>query len=158
MVKRVFTPFGESRIPELFSDQYDFLTGRALYIENPVEYYWKIVLHSNSQVDSVLSIEKQLSEEVPADKQYCFDARGEIIVRSQCADYAYTYSLAMQNMVERQMHSAVHAVSSAWFTAWVDAGQPQILKSDLVQSEGKEAELQKLETDFRLGQIKGRAH
>ncbi len=150
--------FWESRIPELFADQYDFLTGRASYIDNPVEYYWNIVLHSNSQVDSVLSIELQLSEEIPADKQYCFDVRGETIVRSQCEEYASAYSLAMQNMVERQMRTAVHAVSSAWFTAWVDAGQPQLIQSDIVESEDKKTELQKLEADYRLGKIKSRAH
>jgi len=150
--------FWESRIPELFAEQYDFLTGRAMYIDNPVVYYWDIVLHSNSLVDSVLSIEKELSREITSDRQYCFDTRGETIVRAQCPDYAKAYSLAMQNMVERQMRSAVHAVSSAWFTAWVDAGQPDMRRSSLVESEGKQAELQKLEVDYRSGKIIGREH
>jgi hypothetical protein len=150
--------FWESRIPELFAHQYDFFTGRARYIDNPLEYYWNIVLHSNSLVDSVLFIEKQVSEETPSDKQYCFDQRGETIVRSQCAEYAGAYSLAMQNMVERQMRAAVHAVGSAWLTAWIDAGQPRLLPTDLVESEDARSVLRKIENDYRLGKIKGRAH
>jgi len=150
--------FWESRIPELFADEYDFFTGRAIYIENPVEYYWDIVLLSNSLVDSVLDIEKRLSLELPADQQYCFDVRGETIVRSECREYALAYSSSMQNMVERRMRAAVHAVGSAWFTAWVDAGQPRLQEFALIQSEAASLELKKLESEYRLGVIKGRAH
>jgi len=150
--------FWESRIPELFADQYDFITGRAVYIDNPEEYFWKIVLHSNTQVDSVLLIENRISTEIPADRQFCFDVRGEEILRSQCRDYARAYSVALDNMVERQMRSTVHAVGSAWFTAWVDAGQPSVQKTSFVESPEAKSDLQKLEVDFRLGSIKGRKH
>jgi hypothetical protein len=150
--------FWESRIPELFAEQYDFFTGRADYIENPVNYYWDIVLHSNSLVDSVLGIEKRLSQEIPADRQFCFGERGELMVRSECPEYAQAYSSAMQNMVERQMRMAVHSVGSAWYTAWVDAGQPKFEGSAFVASEESTLSLKELENDYRQGKIKGRAH
>jgi hypothetical protein len=123
-----------------------------------VEYYWKIVLHSNRLVDSVLLIEKQLSTEIPSDKQFCFGERGETIVRAQCEEYARSYSIAMQNMVERQMRSAVRVVGNAWFTAWVDAGQPQIIPSGFVESDEAKSDLQRLEADYRSKKIKGRKH
>ena len=34
----------------------------------------------------------------------------------------------MNGMVERRLRKAILAVGSIWFTAWVDAGQPDLLK------------------------------
>ncbi|WP_235528573.1 zinc dependent phospholipase C family protein [Pedobacter sp. Leaf194] len=47
--------FWESRLPELFSTNYNFIVGKAQYIENPLEESWKIVKHTHSLVDSVLT-------------------------------------------------------------------------------------------------------
>src|SRR5690606_19707286 len=47
--------FWESRLPELFSGSYDFMVGRARYIESPVAEAWRIVRESHALVDSVLA-------------------------------------------------------------------------------------------------------
>lgn len=58
--------FWESRLPELFADQeYDFWVGQAQLIEDPKPYFWKIVLTSNSLVDSVIQIERSLRADFP---------------------------------------------------------------------------------------------
>ncbi len=117
--------FWESRIPELFAiDEFDMVVGTATYIDNPVNYFWNLVLTSHKEVDKVLSLEKQLSETYPSDKQYCMEDRLNANVRTQCADYARAYHLAMDKMVEDRFRVAVKAVGDAWYTAWVDAGQP----------------------------------
>jgi hypothetical protein len=60
-------------------------------------------------------------------------------------------------MVERRMRAAIHAVSSAWYTAWVDAGQPDLANMNAplpTEEERKEeAELQKM---YNEGKILGR--
>ncbi len=117
--------FWESRIPELFAEeQYDFFVGKAKYIADPVSYYWDIVLTSHTYVDSVLHIEKRLSQTYPSDAQYCFEERLDLTVRTQCRAYAEAYHQALSGQVERRMRAAIRAIGSAWYTAWVDAGQP----------------------------------
>jgi hypothetical protein len=56
------------------------------------------------------------------------------------------------------MRAAIHAVSSAWYTAWVDAGQPDL--SDLtVAAPGTEEleEEKQMKKTFEQGKILGRA-
>lgn len=119
--------FWESRIPELFAENsYDFFVGQAEYIENPREYIWNMVITAHSHLDSVLSIEKRLSKGFPLDRQYCYDERLSQTVRIQCAEYAEAYSNAMGSMVEDQMRASIHAIGSLWYTAWVNAGQPDL--------------------------------
>ena len=149
--------FWESRLPELYADEeYDFWVGKARLIEDPESYYWDIVLTSHSYVDSVLQIEKQLFLEM-GDRKYCFDERGALLVKTECQAYAKAYHQRLQGMVERRMRDAILAVGNAWYTAWVDAGQPNLAKyvfSDDTDSEASKA----LKNAFQKGEIIGREH
>ncbi len=119
--------FWESRIPELFADKdYDFWVGNAKLIENPSPYFWKIVLDTHTYVDSVLSIEREVAAQFPADRQYCMVVRGGALVRTQCEEFAAAYQERLTGMVEQQMRAAIIAVGSAWYTSWIKAGQPDL--------------------------------
>lgn len=128
--------FWESRIPELFAESnYDFFVGQAQYIDNPREYIWDIIIKAHSHLDSVLGIEKRLSQTFPLDRQYCYDERLSQTVRIQCEEYADAYSRAMGAMVEDQMRSSILAIGSLWYTAWVNAGQPDLDSFEFVEYE-----------------------
>lgn len=118
--------FWESRLPELFADKYNFLVGKALYIENPLREAWKMVSHTHLLVDTVLSTEALLHKHFPADRKYSYSRRNTLVTKQ----YSYAYSKAwhrqMKHMVERQMKRAILATGSFWFSAWVDAGQPEL--------------------------------
>lgn len=121
--------FWESRLPELFADNsYDFFVGPAEYWEQPAEIFWETVLTSHLLVDSVLQVERRLSETFPRDQQYCYEDRLDNTIRTQCAEYAKAYHESMSGMVEEQMRRAILAIGSSWFTAWVNAGQPDLSK------------------------------
>lgn len=152
--------FWESRIPELFADEeYDYFVGPAKYIEDKGTYFWDIVLKSHSYVDSVLLIEKDLSKTFPTDKQFCFDNRNDIMVRTQCEEYVRAYADRMDGMVEDRMRDAIYAVGSIWYTAWVDAGQPNINQLNLFKPDDAFLKEVKAEEElFRAGEIKGREH
>ncbi len=126
--------FWESRIPELFAEsQFDFFVGRAEYIANRKEFYWQIVLDSHSEVDMVLGAEMELRESFPKDLQFCYDERLERTVRLQCPEYAKAYQERMGNMVEERMRASIKATGDLWYTAWIDAGQPNLSKLDIVK-------------------------
>jgi hypothetical protein len=150
--------FWESRIPELFADeQYDYFVGKPQYIGNATDHYWGIVLRSNALVDSVLAIERRLSQQYPADQQKCPETRGRTVVIVPCLDYAAAYQQALSGMVERQMRAAILAVASAWYSAWVDAGQPNLGRLDeptFTDDDRREETL--LRQQYEKGQILGR--
>lgn len=121
--------FWESRLPELFGNSYNYVVGKADYIEDPQEAMWEAVLESHRLVDSVLSIEKALSKSFPQDQQYTFEERGSSVQKQPSREYSRAYHEAMNGMVERRMRAAIHLTGSLWYSAWIDAGQPDL--SDL---------------------------
>ncbi|MBK7939551.1 MAG: hypothetical protein IPJ82_21780 [Lewinellaceae bacterium] len=150
--------FWESRIPELFADEsYDYFVGKPEYIANTTDFFWKAVFDSNSMVDSVLEMERALHRSFPSDRQMCPDMRGGKPVLAPCRDYSAAYQDALQGMIERRMRAAILAVSCAWYTAWVDAGQPDLSALNLApatEEEAKEeAEWKKM---YGQGKILGR--
>jgi hypothetical protein len=133
--------FWESRLPELFADtRYNFFVGRADYIENPKEYFWNIVLESHKLANKVLEIEKEINELFPPDKKYCVETLNGVAVQKPCFDYAQLYHDKLNGMVEEQMRKAIFALGSAWYTAWVDAGQPDLNDLKIIDKEIREKE------------------
>ncbi len=120
--------FWESRIPELKAEDYDYLVGRARYIDEPLMFAWKAVEQSFSALDSVLSFEKKLSETFPKDRKYAVEQRGATTVQVYSVEYTNAYNEMLNGMVERRMRQAIIGVGSIWYTAWKDAGQPNLDK------------------------------
>jgi len=152
--------FWESRIPELFADeQYDYFVGKAEYIASPKDYFWDVVLESHSLVDSVLSIEKRLSQTFPEDKQYCYEERLGRTIRTYCKEYAAAYQRRLSGMVEDRMQKTILSIGSCWYTAWVDAGQPDLRFLGEYQPTAADLrEREELLQKARSGQQKGRVH
>lgn len=118
--------FWESRLPELFAAQYNFQVGKAVYLEDPLKTAWKIVSNSHRLLDSVLAMEAKVSASTPARKKYSFSKRQQLLIRQYAIGYSRAYHEEMNHMVERQMRAAVHATGSYWYSAWIDAGQPDL--------------------------------
>ena len=119
--------FWESRLPELFAAaEYDVLVGRARYLQDPAAFYFQLIAESHSHVDSVLLIEADLRRRVPEDRQMCYEERLGAVTRVPCASFARLYSDRLDGMVEARFRTAIRAVGSAWYTAWVDAGEPNM--------------------------------
>ena len=77
-------------------------------------------------VDSVLGIEKRLSQQYPEDQRYVFEDRGRGAMRLPSREYAKAYEDAMLGMVERRMNASIITLASFWYSAWVNAGQPDL--------------------------------
>lgn len=150
--------FWESRIPELFSTEYDYFVGKATYLENAQIAVWEAIVQSHREVDSVLSIEKRLSEQF-GEQKYSFETKGKQTVRVYSYEFSKAYAEALNGMIERQMRLAIKMLGDFWFTAWVDAGQPE-LKS-LIGYKPTEAELEQRRKEleaWKQQRIKTREH
>ncbi|HET6990110.1 MAG TPA: zinc dependent phospholipase C family protein [Bacteroidia bacterium] len=151
--------FWESSVPELLGDKYDFFVGRAYYVESPVDLAWETVRTSHSEVDSVLKMEAQLNATTPPDRKYSFVNRGNTTVKTYSEEYTRKYSDLLNGMVERRMRSAILMVGSLWYTAWVNAGQPDLSKMEdkEVSDSAKKAQEQE-EYLWKNGKVKPKGH
>ncbi len=131
--------FWESRLPELFYNRYDLFVGKAEYIDNVQLKAWKAVEGAHLALDSVLRFEKELSLEFDQDKKYSFEERGATTVRVYSYEFSEAYHKLLRGMVERQLRKAIKMVGDVWFTAWVDAGQPDL--NDLLEFSAAEEQL-----------------
>ncbi len=121
--------FWESRVPELFATkEYDFVIGKAVYLAHPEKFIWERVLESAAAADTVLKTESSLNAEFPVFGKYAYEERNGLLVRQYSTSYSAQYQQRLQGMVERRMRQSIFAVASFWYTAWVDAGQPDLSK------------------------------
>lgn len=119
--------FWESRVPELLAEkQFDFLIGKADYLKDPGDFIWKRILESAKATDSVLSIERELTKKFPEDKKYAFEERNGKIIKQYSSAFTIAYNNKLDDMVERRMRQSIYAVACFWYTAWVNAGQPNL--------------------------------
>jgi len=146
----------ESRIVEISAEDYDYFVGKSKYIPGVLDFAWEAVKASNLAVDSVLRIERELTDTFPSDKKYSYEQRGQAVVQVYSKEFCDAYQAQMNGMVERRLREAIIAVGSIWYTAWVDAGQPDL--SDLTSTPPSAEllkELQELEELYQHSEHKG---
>lgn len=147
----------ESRIPELFGEEYDFFVGKAELIDDPLLEIWDVVLTSHASLDSVFKMELEATAETPSDQKYAYDERGVTTVNTYSKEFCKLYSDKLNGLVERRMRAAIFSVGSFWYSAWVDAGQPNLDSLDLRPlSEEEKQKLEAIEKEYRSGKGKGR--
>ena len=62
--------FWESRLPELFSENFSYWVDNVKYQPNVLQTSWEVIKGSYSAKDSVLNFEREFSKTFPLDQQY----------------------------------------------------------------------------------------
>ncbi|XOV93855.1 MAG: zinc dependent phospholipase C family protein [Bacteroidota bacterium] len=136
--------FWESRLPELFFEEYDLFVGKAEYEPNVQIRAWDAVIGANQALDSVLLFEKELSKRLGDSKKYSFEQRGQSLVKVYSYDFSKAYHRRLNGMVGRQLRKAIKMTADLWYTAWVDGGQPDLKK--LIEMDFIEEELVRVDS------------
>jgi hypothetical protein len=144
----------ESRIPELFGNNYNYYIGKARYIDDPLKEAFKICRTSFTCVDSVLRFERMLNKTFPPGKKYELVKHGNKNVQDYSVAYSRAYQKMLHGMVERRMRSVILSVGSYWYSAWVDAGQPDLNKLIAVPlTPEKKKQIAQEEALFKAGKV-----
>lgn len=123
--------FWESQLPEQFGKSYNFNVADAKYISDIKKETWRIIKHTHLLVDTLLSIERKLKLTFPEDKIYMKNEMGGVLKNKynspvHTLEYARAYHEALNKMVENQIRSSITATADFWYTAWVNAGKPDL--------------------------------
>jgi hypothetical protein len=125
--------FWETRLVKLFSEDYDYYSGEARYIADiPLE-IGNMIKTSNALADSLLNLDLELKKNIPTDllnKTLQKDTLNKVEKPVWSDDYARYYHEALKGMVERQIRKSIIETSSFWYTAWVNAGKPNLSELD----------------------------
>lgn len=116
----------ETRLFELFKEGYDCFVGQATYIENPLMSAWGAVVQAHQLVTSVLTLEKDLSNNFSNLKKFSFEQKGASLVKVYSKAYATAYHALLAGQVEQQMRVAIKMLGDFWLTCWIDAGKPSL--------------------------------
>ncbi len=118
----------ETKIVNLISNDINYFTNKAIYIENINQFIWNIINNSNKDVKTVLKEEEILNLNKNIVK-YTFPARNE--KKTYSDEYIKEYNLKLNGMVSNRIKLAIENLGSIWYTAWVDAGQPTLIEKEV---------------------------
>lgn len=117
----------ESVIPEILLDQYNLRSRhKAKYLDHPEETIWSAVVRSFTMVNEVLEKEREVSKSFTDSTKYRVQVRNGREVRSYTSEFAKAYSKALGSSINDQLIRTADMIADFWYTAWVDAGKPDL--------------------------------
>jgi len=124
----------ESTLPPMFGSHFDFKTDKPAYIQNVTDFTWNMIAQSHSLVDSILRADMAVRKQFDSATMYKRDSTGAIVLFYNNPVFSNAYAADFQkhlgNMVEHQLRLSIYDVSCYWFTAWVNAGKPDLISLD----------------------------
>ncbi|MBC7689279.1 MAG: S1/P1 Nuclease, partial [Aquabacterium sp.] len=82
-----------------------------------------------------------LTNTFPTDQKYSFENRKGVLIRQYSAAFTIAYNKKLDGMIERRMRLSIATTASFWYTAWVNAGQPDLrdlCKQKFLEADAKE--------------------
>ena len=153
--------FWESQLPELFGKNYHLYVHDVHYITDIKKTTWDMIDSSHELVNTMLRIESKMKKDNPDDKQYVMGPDGKPVNNKfgspvHAYEYAHVYHELLNGMVEKQIRSSIEKVADFWYTAWVNAGKPNLddLDPDSMTERNKAVYKEDMKA-FKTGKIKG---
>lgn len=124
----------ESTLPPMFGRSYNFHTNTPQYISDISGYTWKMIEQSHALVSPLLNAESIVRQKFDTTSMYKRAENGEKILfynNPVFSDaFAAAFNKELGNMVEDQLRRSIYDVACYWYTAWVNAGKPELLSLD----------------------------
>ncbi|GAB2959473.1 hypothetical protein GCM10027048_28600 [Hymenobacter coalescens] len=118
----------ESKLPELFISQYKLDSEKAEYLKDPQAAIWKVVQESYGFLGATFDIEAELNKKFTTEKKYTYSHKYGKTRRSYSDEFAKEYNKKVGGHVAYRLKGAPTMVASFWYTAWKDAGSPDLDK------------------------------
>lgn len=138
----------ESTIPELELNQYRLYNRhKATYLVKPEEAIWNGVRQAHLLVSDVFNQEREATKAFVDTTKYRIQKRNGREVKSYTTAFARAYSQRLRNTVNRQLLRAADLYADFIYTAWIDAGEPNL--SQLLSNSYTKEEKEKLKKEIR---------
>jgi hypothetical protein len=117
----------ESMIPELEIGNYNLYTNhKAKYLNKPSLAIWKAVRKANELLPEMLLKEKEVTQQFTDAEKFRVQMRRGKEVKSYTTAFAKAYASSLKNSINNQLLASSSLIADFWYTAWVDAGKPDL--------------------------------
>jgi hypothetical protein len=117
----------ESMIPEIQLADFDLSSRhKAKYVAHPEQAVWDAVRRSYSLLPQIFAEEKNASVGFTDSTKFRVQMRNGRESKSYTSAFAKAYSARLGNTINRQLIYSSNMIADFWYTAWVDAGRPDL--------------------------------
>lgn len=117
----------ESTVPELELSAYNlYARHRARYIANKEEAAWSAVRTAYQLLPQVFLQEREATDGFTDSTKFRVQMRNGRQSKSYTSAFASAYSKRLGNTINQQLLRTSRMVADFWYTAWVDAGKPDV--------------------------------
>ena len=93
----------------------------------------QILKHYQPQRGYLLQFEAELNAKFSPDRKYAVEQRSGANVKTYSEDYTKAYNKMLNGQVERRLKETIIDIGSLWFTAWTNAGMPNLERLETKQ-------------------------
>ncbi|QEC66826.1 hypothetical protein FRZ67_05725 [Panacibacter ginsenosidivorans] len=138
----------ETVVPEIEITNYNLSSGhKAKYIKNKERAVWSAAQRSHALLPAVFAKETEVSRRFTDATKYRIEHRNGKDVKYYTTDFAKAYGAALGSSINQQLMNAANMVADFWYTAWTDAGKPELDK--LPKAKLSDKEKQQLKKELR---------
>ena len=117
----------ESTVPELEIEHYMLYNGhKAKYISNPEQAIWDCIRRSHQLLPDVFGKEIEASKVFVDSTKFRMQVRRGREVKSFSPAFAKEYSKLLGKTINDQLKNSAAMIADFWYTAWTDAGKPDL--------------------------------
>lgn len=116
----------EGQVPEQHRNLYDLAPRPARYVADAESAIWEVVFASHAAVDSVLSLEQEVTAQFDESTKFAYVERGRVLDKRYAPDFCAAYHEALDGMVERRLRGSIELTADLWYSAWLEAGAPAL--------------------------------
>jgi hypothetical protein len=117
----------ESMIPELEIQQYNLYSGhKARYLRDPEQTIWDCIRRAHLLLPDVFGKEIEATKGFTDSTKFRVQVRRGREVKSFTAPFAKAYNELLGKTINEQLLHSADMIADFWYTAWVDAGKPDL--------------------------------
>lgn len=117
----------ESMIPEIEIANYTLNSShKATYLKHPEHAIWSAIRVSAALVPEMLMKEKEVSSSFTEEQKYRIQIRRGKPSKSYTSEFAKAYAVALKSSINDRLIASANLVADFYYTAWVDAGKPNL--------------------------------
>ncbi|MFV0605802.1 MAG: zinc dependent phospholipase C family protein [Niabella sp.] len=143
----------ETTVPEIVITSYHINSGhKAKYIPDITKRIWEIIAHTHSLVPNMFEQELVISKNFQdTSKKYRWQERWGKMRRFYSTDFAKAYNAALKGSINEQLIASANHLADFWYTAWVDAGKPDL--SGIMTKPYQKKDFKKEQKAFKKNQL-----
>ncbi len=117
----------ETNVPETTIEGFNLYSRHsAKYLKHPDQAIWQAVRRAHDLLPEVFGAEKNISQHFTDSNKYVTHTKNGHPVKVYSTAFSKAYADSLQGTVNRQLLYAADLVADFWYTAWVNAGKPNL--------------------------------